>query len=185
MSYVQKFYISDTHFGHEAVIGFCNRPFSTFNEMDEFMINAWNDVVRPQDIVYHLGDFCFMGEGHARTIFHRLNGKKILILGNHDVDRYGNVLPYLKSLDWYQPPQHSVLTNDGGYRVYLSHYAHRVWPASSKGSYHFYGHSHARLDSVDLSRDVGVDMPDVAFVPRTFEHLKATLPGLPGFSNIG
>jgi len=178
MSYVQKFYTSDTHFGHEAILGLCERPFSSVAEMDAAMVDAWNSVVRPQDIVYHLGDFAFGGPAHAKQIFRRLNGRKALILGNHDVDRAGNALPHLLELGWDQEPRHSLLTSDGGERLYLSHYAHRVWPASNRGSVHFYGHSHGTLDAIGMSRDVGVDMTDVAFTPRTFQHLKAALPGL-------
>ena len=178
MSYVQKFYIADTHFGHEAILGLCNRPFKSVNEMDDYLVDAWNSTVKQTDIVYHLGDFSFGGHANARQIFHRLNGNKFLILGNHDVDRDGCTLKHLRELPWAKEPTHALTTNDNGERVFLSHYAHRVWPASNRGSVHFYGHSHGKLDAVGMSRDVGVDLPDVAFTPRTFQHLKASLPGL-------
>lgn len=182
MSYVQKYYIADTHFGHEAIIGLCSRPFNSVREMDDFLVEAWNSVVRPTDIIYHLGDFSFGGAAHAKAIFRRLNGRKILILGNHDIDRDGRALDYLCDLAWDQAPTHALTTTDGGERVFLSHYAHRVWPSSNRGSVHFYGHSHGQLDAVGMSRDVGVDLSDVAFTPRTFHHLKASLPGLKTFS---
>ncbi|MCX2696224.1 metallophosphoesterase family protein [Ochrobactrum chromiisoli] len=182
MSYVQKTYIADTHFGHEAILGLCNRPFSSVNEMDDFLVDAWNSAVKQTDIVYHLGDFSFGGPAHAKAIFRRLNGRKILILGNHDVDRDGNVLSHLAELDWDQEPTHALVTSDGGERVFLSHYAHRVWPASNRGSVHFYGHSHGKLDAVGMSRDVGVDLPDIAYTPRTFQHLKASLPAVTAFA---
>jgi hypothetical protein len=57
--------------------------------------------------------------------------------------------------------------------VILCHYGMRVWPASHHGSVHFYGHSHGRLPGYGRSRDVGVDMLDVAFRPRTFAELTA------------
>lgn len=181
MTFTNKYYISDSHFGHEAIIGSCSRPFSSVEQMDVFMVQAWNNVVSDNDIIYHLGDFAFGGPDHAKHIFQQLNGKKILVLGNHDVDRKGNPLSKIASLEWYQPPVQNLVTNDGGERLFLSHYAHRVWPSSNKGSYHFYGHSHARLDSAGLSRDVGVDMDDINFTPRSFNHLKASLPGLQTF----
>jgi calcineurin-like phosphoesterase family protein len=182
MSYVQKFYIADTHFGHEAILGLCNRPFNSIREMDDYLVDAWNSVVRSTDFVYHLGDFSFGSYAHARQIFHRLNGNKFLILGNHDVDRDGNTLKHLRDLPWAKEPVHALTTTDNGERVFLSHYAHRVWPASNRGSIHFYGHSHGNLDAAGMSRDVGVDLPDVAFKPRTFQHLKAALPGLETFA---
>ncbi|MEN3142342.1 hypothetical protein ABDF71_10030 [Ochrobactrum sp. WV_118_8] len=182
MTYVQKFYMADTHFGHEAIIGLCNRPFNSIREMDDYMVDAWNSAVRPTDIIYHLGDFCFGSAAYAKHIFRRLNGRKILILGNHDVDRNGNALQHLLDLSWDQEPTHALVTSDSGERIFLSHYAHRVWPSSNRGSVHFYGHSHGKLDAVGMSRDVGCDLPDVAFTPRTFQHLKASLPALTTFA---
>jgi calcineurin-like phosphoesterase family protein len=57
------FVISDTHFGQAKAIEYFGRPFASREEMDETMIERWNAVVRPQDIVYHLGDVFFTGEG--------------------------------------------------------------------------------------------------------------------------
>lgn len=51
------FFTSDTHFGHNNIIKLSNRPFSSVEEMNEGLIERWNDVVGAEDIVYHLGDF--------------------------------------------------------------------------------------------------------------------------------
>lgn len=76
--------ISDTHFNHENIIGYSNRPFKDVDHMNEHMIEKWNSVVKPGDKIYHLGDV-YMGDGDRMAkIFPRLNGKKRLILGNHD-----------------------------------------------------------------------------------------------------
>ena len=76
--------VSDTHFGHENIIGYCKRPFVDIDEMDEIMIQRWNSVVKEGDKVYHLGDV-YMGSGERfLKKFTRLNGKKRLVLGNHD-----------------------------------------------------------------------------------------------------
>jgi hypothetical protein len=64
---------------------------------------------------------------------------------------------------------------DNGKRVWLSHYSHRTWPGAGKGAFHFYGHSHGSLEGIGLSRDVGVDMPDVQFRPRTFAELTSAM----------
>ena len=47
------FFTSDTHFGHEAIIKFCSRPFKDAHEMDEVMINNWNNKVGPDDLIFH------------------------------------------------------------------------------------------------------------------------------------
>ena len=78
------FIISDTHFGHESVIKYCNRPFSSVEEMDATLIKNWNETVSNRDTVLHLGDFGFGKKEYIREIIGKLNGKKILIKGNHD-----------------------------------------------------------------------------------------------------
>lgn len=80
---------SDTHFGHENIISYCDRPFSSVEEMDEKLIENWNSVVKPSDKVYHLGDVFF--GGNPRLTLGRLNGKKRLVVGNHD--RIKHIVP--------------------------------------------------------------------------------------------
>ena len=91
-----EFFIADNHFNHLNIIEYCARPFKSVEEMDKEMIERWNSVVGPSDTVYHGGDFCFLdineeGESnaqkHLKTVsryLSPLNGKKILIKGNHD-----------------------------------------------------------------------------------------------------
>ena len=80
-----KLYVtSDTHFNHKNIIKYCNRPFNDVYEMNETLINNWNSVVTPEDIIYHLGDFGFGTKEELQEIFDRLNGYKYLIMGNHD-----------------------------------------------------------------------------------------------------
>jgi calcineurin-like phosphoesterase family protein len=84
--------ISDTHFNHANILKFEDklgkpcRVFSGVDEMNETMIANWNSVVKPQDKVYHLGDVLFGLDKPAwlDANFKRLNGKKRLIVGNHD-----------------------------------------------------------------------------------------------------
>lgn len=85
-----RFLISDTHFGHTNTWqkftlsdGSPLRPFTSTEEMDETMVDNWNRVVRPQDTVYHLGDVV-IARRNLETV-KRLNGRKILIRGNHDI----------------------------------------------------------------------------------------------------
>ena len=77
------YFTSDTHFGHARIIELCARPFANVDEMNEALIQKWNAVVGPDDVVYHLGDF-FMGPKETVLLRKRLNGKIVLIKGNHD-----------------------------------------------------------------------------------------------------
>ena len=86
---MRHFIISDTHFSHENIIRYCNRPFAHADEMDECLIQYWNEVVRPEDHVRHLGDVSMKRGGRLEQLafirlIKRLNGHKRLILGNHD-----------------------------------------------------------------------------------------------------
>jgi len=75
---------ADTHFQHQNIIRFCERPFRTVKQMDSTMIRNWNRVVHDNDTIYHLGDFCLAPDYVARSIMKQLRGHKILIRGNHD-----------------------------------------------------------------------------------------------------
>lgn len=170
----KKFYISDTHLLHERLLDMQPRAFLNIEEHDEHIVTCWNSVVGDGDLVYHLGDFAFAlsrNGDRVRELFDRLKGEKYLILGNHDLDKRGNVHPALAALGWAAPPTHALRTKDGGRDVYMSHYAGRTWPSQRYGAIHFYGHSHGRLPGIGLSRDVGVDLEDVDFTPRTFQEL--------------
>ncbi len=77
--------ISDTHFNHSNIIKYCDRPYSSTSEMDWDMVEKWNSVVKENDHVYHLGDvYMKASKGYIENLLSKLNGKKRLILGNHD-----------------------------------------------------------------------------------------------------
>jgi calcineurin-like phosphoesterase family protein len=78
------FFTSDTHFYHENIIKYCNRPFSSVEEMNEKLIENWNSVIGKNDIVWHLGDFCFGQKDNISKIIPKLNGRINLVMGNHD-----------------------------------------------------------------------------------------------------
>lgn len=81
------YFIADTHFNHENIIKYCNRPFKTTQEMNDYIIKKWNSVVKSEDIVYHLGDVGFGTIDELKNLLNKLNGTKILIMGNHDARR--------------------------------------------------------------------------------------------------
>lgn len=78
------FVIADTHFGHKNIIQYGQRPFKTVEEMDARMKRQWRQLVKPEDIVIHVGDFAFGNIERRREVLTSLPGQKILIRGNHD-----------------------------------------------------------------------------------------------------
>jgi calcineurin-like phosphoesterase family protein len=100
------FLTSDTHFGHTGVCKFTEadgvtkiRPWTDPAEMDEEMVKRWNDTVRPNDKVYHLGDVVINRK--SLSIMSRLNGDKVLIRGNHDIFRDDEYRLYFRELRAY------------------------------------------------------------------------------------
>ena len=79
------FVIADTHFGHENIIKYCNRPFRDAKHMGSALIKKWNTVVKKEDTVFMLGDFALGNAELVRQIGQQLNGRKFLVKGNHDV----------------------------------------------------------------------------------------------------
>lgn len=75
---------SDQHFGHKNIISHCNRPFSDINQMTEMLIENYNSTVMPDEFVLWVGDAFFCGTQEAQRIMRALNGRKALVLGNHD-----------------------------------------------------------------------------------------------------
>lgn len=77
---------SDTHFNHDNILKYCpnSRPFQSVADMNEAIISAWNSVVTPEDTVIHCGDFFMGAKTDIASILERLNGKIILVRGNHD-----------------------------------------------------------------------------------------------------
>ena len=176
MKYVLKiedsskvFFISDPHFNHGNIIKFCARPWETKEEMTEAMINNWNSVVGPDDIVFCLGDF--MWASSWNTTLERLNGHIHLIWGNHDRKDFKE--SYLKHLESVQEQLTLIIDNK---IVYLNHFPFLCLPA---GHYQLFGHIHSqpgKTEGVDQDlplhwnqSDVGCDFWD--WKPVCFERL--------------
>jgi len=149
----QVWFTADTHFGHANIIRHSDRPFADVAEQDRVLTENWNAHVGPTDLVYHLGDFAYKSGRPIAEVRRRLHGQVYLFLGNHDALNEADRKLFLHVGDVAE------VKVAGGRRVWLSHYAHRVWPGSHRGTWHLYGHSHGSLpdDSEALSLDVGVD----------------------------
>lgn len=78
------FLTSDHHFFHANIIKYCSRPFKSVEEMNEVMIQRWNNVVGKDDLVIHLGDFALTNGKNIQATRERLNGTILLLKGSHD-----------------------------------------------------------------------------------------------------
>ena len=175
------FFTSDTHFWHDNIIKFCNRPFSSIEEMNDTIIDNWNRVVDNNDIVFHLGDFCFCGSDKFKELVEKLNGRIYLILGNHDWKTIKN-WHASKFEGVYQ--QLSIKVN--GKKIYLNHFPFLCYAGTyyrfEDTVWQLFGHVHSSdqnkngLDNQRLSMlfptqyDVGVDNNN--YTPVSFEQVK-------------
>ena len=184
----KNFYIADCHFGHANVIKFDRRPFNSSEEMDTEMIKNWNNVVSKNDTVYILGDFCWNTENRWVDILNQLNGAKVLIRGNHDLQ---TMSPQLRNK--FQDIKDYKEVKDNGKRVLLSHYPMPFY----RGAYnsdivHLYGHIHVTIENDFMEHireyidnndnrgnskhkcqfyNVGVMMPWMNYTPRTLDEI--------------
>lgn len=160
------FFTSDTHFGHSGARTLYRRPFFSITEMDSTMVERWNATVKPNDDVWHLGDFA-LGLPTARMaeIFSSLYGRKHLVTGNNDSAATTGLA------GWTSVQPYSEIEADGT-QVVLCRYAFRTWRNMYRGWWNLHGHSHGRLKPLPLQADVGVDVWD--FRPVTMAQIIAT-----------
>jgi calcineurin-like phosphoesterase family protein len=179
-------FTADTHFGHKKIIEFCKRPYETVEDMNEDLIKKWNEVVGVHDDIYHLGDFAFMNKAATQDVIRRLNGRKILIMGNHDyhrkpeffleagffhVDKLKNeeIIPF-----WHENKIVFCLSHYP-YQHVMGEYDQRDWlvPCAPRleyvGTPLVHGHVHQQWKSQANMVNVGCDVWDL--YPVSFEDL--------------
>lgn len=167
------FYIADCHFGDAKVINFSSRPFRTLKEMDQTMLDRWQEKVNPEDDVYILGDLVCRSN-QPEYYLKQLPGRLHLILGNHDqaIVRQLHLQKYFEEIHNYQ------VIHDGSHRIVLFHYPILEWDGYYYGTWHIYGHIHnhpsktqKRVGVLGKALNAGVDITN--FSPMTFDELVA------------
>ena len=167
------FYIADTHFGHANIIRLNNRPFSNVDEMNRVMIENWNSRAHKDDIVYIDGDFAFKSSNHAVDILDKLNGRKVLIKGNHD----GRNLKDPAFRKHFEEICDRKTINDNGRMVVIDHFPLIEWDGFFRGTYLVYGHIHNNtsnfaykcMKELDNALNAGVDINN--FMPVTLDEM--------------
>ena len=163
-------FISDTHFRHEAILGFKDyagltvRPFASADDLDQQLIDNWQSVVKPGDVVYHLGDVLF---GHNKVEwleanFTKLNGTKHLILGNHDNPKF--LAPFFKSINLWAEFDNLVASHAPMHESTLAE-SHRF----SKGILNIHGHIHSNPSPQGPYKCVSVEQ--INYTPVNIEEL--------------
>jgi calcineurin-like phosphoesterase family protein len=167
------FLTSDTHFFHEAIIKYCDRPFKNAEEMNYKLIEAWNKKVPQDGLVFHLGDFAWGGYEFWKKIREQLNGDIILIKGNHDQKNMSSTAEQ----ELFQYVTWQMLIEIEGRKVILNHFPFLcyagVYREPKKLVYSLHGHVHLKKENPmgeDIERvlkyefptqyDVGVDFND-------------------------
>lgn len=173
---MKTWFTADTHFGHKNILSYCQRPFRDVEEQTEEIIKQWNAVICPRDHVYHLGDVGCGSPQYLYRVLERLKGRIYLIRGNHDSAAIRQ--PCVQRFEWIKDT-HSLTVQLKGvsYRIFLSHYPHRSWPQSNRGSFHLFGHTHGNMPPYGRSFDVGVDCTD--YMPLSLEQVVKKMEALP------
>jgi calcineurin-like phosphoesterase family protein len=163
------FFTGDEHYWHKNIITYCNRPFSSVEEMNERMIYNSNSAVKEGDIVIHAGDFALCSEEEAGKIIKRLNGRHVFLNGDHD-----RWMGKKRSWDirYYKMENESII---------VCHYCMRTWFKSHYNSWHLYAHSHGTLPSIGKSHDIGVD--NNSFLPLSFPKIVELMKSKPNNPN--
>ena len=158
------FLVSDTHFGHTGVCRFVRndgvtklRPWDTAEEMDEFMVKAWNERVRPTDKVYHLGDVVINRK--ALGIMRRLNGDKVLIRGNHDIFKDTDYREHFRELRAYHVMNGMILSHIPIHSESLGRFGTNI-----------HGHTHANRVMMPGFNGKITDIVDVRYHCVCVEH---------------
>jgi len=180
------FFVSDTHFKHSHILKFCNRPFKDVEEMDRKLIENWNNRVPADGLVFHLGDFGWGGYQEYKKIREQLNGKIILIKGNHDWRNGCQSDAQYNEL--FELATQQLFIEIEGRKIYLNHVPFLCYGGTYRDEkglvYQLHGHVHIsnfanRNNGMDCNRcfsmlfptqyDVGVDFND--FTPISFHEV--------------
>lgn len=167
---MNTFFTSDQHFNHEPVIGYTGRPFSTVDDMNEYIIEQYNSVVKENDHVYHIGDFAW--SMHS-TFARRLNGVKTLLVGNHDKMN-------VEGLSAFNYVHDMVRTKINGIRIIMCHFPMMSWWNCGGSAWMLHGHTHKIELTCRKRLYVGVDGRR-DFKPWSFEEVKEVMDELPRY----
>ncbi len=157
--------ICDLHFLHEKIVGIFSRP-TTIKEHDQWLIDRINSKVCKNDDFYILGDVSMANKIDTEKLLSKINGRKHLILGNHD-DNIKNSTAF-KSISQIKDFNFNS-ENYSNIHLVMCHFPIASWNRKVHGSCHIHGHTHNRFENKGLSFDVGVDAQN--YYPISLEEV--------------
>ena len=170
-------FTSDTHFFHDKIVEYSQRPFASVEEMNEELIARWNSVVHRDGIVFHLGDFCFGKPDKWNHILDRLKGRIYLVLGNHDAGHISEEVA-----ERFEAVAFQMRLNVNGQKIYLNHFPFLSYSGDNHGTWQLFGHIHSNLHNYNIiykhrlavlqpgQYDVGVDNNN--FTPVSYRQVE-------------
>ncbi len=155
MNPTKTFFTADQHFGAQNHAVTHRTGFDSLADMDQTLIEAWNSVVPKDGHTFCLGDFSMSKAVRTSEILEQLNGRKYMVIGNHDK---GLNLATKSLFEWIKPyHEQKIDFGTDRYQLIMCHYAFRSWNKMHHGSLNLHGHSHGHLPSIPAQLDVGVD----------------------------
>lgn len=182
-----NYYISDLHFGQDNIMYLEGRPFKNLEDMEHAFIERWNNCVSDGDTVYVLGDFVLRDEEYLPEYTEKLNGKIVLIRGNHDPE-----ITTPESAACFEKISDYLEIDDCGRHVIMCHYPIPFYKNDyDENTWMLYGHVHNTREyefmrrlraDLKVSRlnpwracgnliNVGCMMPWMDYTPRTLDEL--------------
>mgnify|MGYP003620814982 CR=1 FL=1 len=173
-------FTSDNHWMHENIIKYCARPFKDVIEMNQKLVENWNNLVQPDDDIIVAGDFIHSGNlGHIQHIINSLNGRIWLVYGNHcyqnKLDRPVVQAMLYQTCDALDMQVEDDELEDGYMKFHITHYPCEFW---TRGAVHLHGHIHSgpKAETSEktifkpLRYDIGVDNNN--YYPISYEQVK-------------
>lgn len=166
------FFTSDPHFSHKLMIK--ERGFNDADQMNTSIIRSINNVVRPEDNLFIVGDLSFVNAEETDKLLDKIKCKNIhYIMGNHDNQKFIKKLEhhFVWVKDQYVLKIKDSDVNGGNQKIFMHHCPMLTWPEAHHGTWQAHGHSHGSLDPIYASTRIDVGW-DIWRRPLAYEDIK-------------
>ena len=162
------YFIGDLHLGHENIMKFGQRNFPSIEEHDEYLVTAWNSVVKSKrDLVWVLGDVAM--EIESLKLMDKMVGRKVLVMGNHDRFDTQVYLKYFEKVVAFEKRYHGLVMTH--IPIHPNEMNNRNW------NYNLHGHIHMadRMPYDPQYINVNADAPGINLTPISLERIRGII----------